>query len=44
MVNRLKKILVLLASAVGALAVSKQIKSKQAENRLWAEATDSPSS
>ena len=42
MVNRLKKILVLVATAVGALAVSKQIKSKQAENRLWAEATDSP--
>ena len=42
MVNRLKKLLVLVASAVGALAVSKQIKSKQAENRLWAEATDSP--
>ena len=42
MVNRLKKILVLVATAVGALAVSKQIKAKQAENRLWAEATDSP--
>ena len=40
----MKKLLLLLASAVGALAVTKQIKGKQAENRLWAEATDSPSS
>ncbi|WP_299444932.1 DLW-39 family protein [uncultured Phycicoccus sp.] len=40
----MKKLLVLLASAVGALAITKQIKDKQAENRLWAEATDSPRS
>ena len=38
----MKKLLLLAAAAIGALAVTKQIKSKQAENRLWAEATDSP--
>ena len=38
----MKKILLLVATAVGALAMQKQIKSKKAENRLWAEATDSP--
>ncbi len=38
----MKKLIVLLASAAGAFAISKQIKDKQAENRLWAEATDSP--
>ena len=40
----MKKLLVLLASAAGAFAISKQIKDKQAENKLWAEATDSPHS
>ncbi|GIL37699.1 DLW-39 family protein [Phycicoccus sp. MAQZ13P-2] len=40
----MKKLLVLLASAAGAFALSKQIKDKQAENRLWAEATDTPQS
>ncbi len=38
----MKKFLVLVATAVGAVALSRQIKSKQAENRLWAEATDNP--
>ena len=38
----MKKILLLVATAVGAVAVQKKIASKQAENRLWAEATDSP--
>ena len=38
----MKKLLVLVAAAAGALAVTKQFKDKQAENRLWAEATDSP--
>ncbi|WP_216842672.1 DLW-39 family protein [Arthrobacter sp. NEB 688] len=38
----MKKFLVLLASAAGAFALNKQIKGKQAENRLWAEATDTP--
>ncbi len=40
----MKKLLVLLASAAGAFAISKQIKDKQAESRLWAEATDTPKS
>jgi hypothetical protein len=40
----MKKFLVLVAAAAGALVVSKQIKDKQAENRLWAEATDTPRS
>jgi len=39
-----KKFLVLVVAAVGALAVTKQVKDKQAENRLWAEATDTPKS
>ena len=38
----MKKILLLVATAVGALAVQKQVRSKKAENRLWAEATDTP--
>ena len=38
----MKKLLVLIASAAGAFAVTKQIRDKQAENRLWAEATDNP--
>lgn len=40
----MKKILLLAATAIGALAISKQIAAKKAENRLWAEATDSPKS
>ena len=40
----MKKLLLLVASAAGAFAVTKQIKDKQAENRLWAEATDTPRS
>ena len=39
-----KKLLLLAAAAIGAFAVTKQIKDKQAENRLWAEATDTPNS
>ncbi len=38
----MKKILLLVATAVGALAVNRQIQAKKAESRLWAEATDSP--
>jgi hypothetical protein len=38
----MKKLLVLAAAIAGALAVTKQLKDKQAENRLWAEATDTP--
>ena len=40
----MKKLLVLIASAAGAFAVTKQIRDKQAENKLWAEATDTPRS
>ena len=40
----MKKILLLAATAIGALAISKQIAAKKAENQLWAEATDSPKS
>ena len=40
----MKKILLLVATAVGAVAIQKQIAAKRAENRLWAEATDSPKS
>ena len=40
----MKKLLVLLASAAGAFAISKQIRDKQAETKLWAEATDNPKS
>jgi hypothetical protein len=39
-----KKLLLLVAAVAGALAVTKQIRDKQAENRLWAEATDNPHS
>ena len=38
----MKKILLLVATAVGALAVNRQIQAKKAENQLWAEATDTP--
>ncbi|HET7822131.1 MAG TPA: DLW-39 family protein [Ornithinibacter sp.] len=38
----MKKILLLAATAIGALAISKQIAAKKAENQLWAEATDTP--
>ena len=38
----MKKILLLAATAIGALAISKQIAAKKAENELWAEATDTP--
>ena len=38
----MKKLLLLVATAVGAVAINRQIQAKKAENRLWAEATDSP--
>ena len=38
----MKKILVLIATAVGALAIQKKLKDQQAEQDLWAEATDKP--
>ena len=40
----MKKILLIVVTAVGALAIQKQIASKKAENQLWAEATDTPKS
>ena len=39
----MKKILLLIATALGAAAVQKKLKDQQAEKDLWAEATDSPS-
>jgi hypothetical protein len=36
----MKKILLLIATAVGALAIQKKFKDQQAEQDLWAEATD----
>jgi hypothetical protein len=36
----MKKILLLIATAVGALAIQKKLKDQQAEQDLWAEATD----
>jgi hypothetical protein len=35
-----KKILLLIVTAVGALALQKKFKDQQAEQDLWAEATD----
>jgi hypothetical protein len=37
-----KKLLLVVATAVGVMAIQKQMKAKQAENKLWAEATDTP--
>ncbi|GAB3075400.1 MULTISPECIES: DLW-39 family protein [unclassified Phycicoccus] len=39
----MKKILLLIATVVGAAAVQKKLKDQQAEKDLWAQATDSPS-
>ena len=39
----MKKILLLIATALGAAAVQKKLKDQQAEKDLWAQATDSPS-
>ncbi|MDQ1535926.1 MAG: hypothetical protein QOE58_319 [Actinomycetota bacterium] len=36
----MKKIFLLIATAVGALAIQKKLKDQQAEQDLWAEATD----
>ena len=36
----MKKLLLLLATAVGAVAVQKKIKEQKAENDLWQQATD----
>jgi hypothetical protein len=37
-----KKLLLLIATAIGAAALQKKFKDQQAEKDLWAEATDSP--
>ena len=37
-----KKLLLLVATAIGAAAIQKKLKDQQAEKDLWAEATDSP--
>jgi len=36
----MKKFLLLIATVVGALAIQKKLKNQQAEQDLWAEATD----
>ena len=36
----MKKILLLIATAAGILAIQKKLKDQQAEQDLWAEATD----
>ena len=36
----MKKILLLIAATVGAVAIQKKFKDQQAEQELWAEATD----
>ncbi|MGL4174682.1 MAG: DLW-39 family protein [Dermatophilaceae bacterium] len=38
----MKKFLVLVVALGGAFALSRQLKGKHAEDRLWAEATDTP--
>jgi hypothetical protein len=37
-----KKLLLLVATAIGAAAIQRKLKDQQAEKDLWAEATDSP--
>ena len=39
----MKKILILIATAIGAAAVQRKLKAQQAERDLWSQATDSPS-
>ena len=39
-VRVMKKILLLIATAAGVLAIQKKLKDQQAEQDLWAEATD----
>ena len=39
----MKKILLLIVTAIGAAAIQKKLKDQQAEKDLWAEATDPPS-
>lgn len=37
-----KKLLLLIATAIGAAAIQKKLKDQQAERDLWHEATDQP--
>jgi hypothetical protein len=39
----MKKILILIATAIGAAAIQRKLKAQQAERDLWSQATDSPS-
>ena len=38
----MKKLLLLVVTAIGAAAIQKKLKSQQAEKDLWAQATDTP--
>jgi hypothetical protein len=38
----MKKLLILIITAIAAIAISKKVRDQQAEKALWAEATDSP--
>ena len=38
----MKKLLLLIVTAIGATAIQRKLKAQQAEQDLWAEATDSP--
>jgi hypothetical protein len=38
----MKKLIILIAAAIGVLAIQKKLKDQQAEKDLWAEATDTP--
>jgi hypothetical protein len=38
----MKKLLILIATAIAAVAISKKMKDQQAEKALWSEATDTP--
>jgi hypothetical protein len=39
----MKKLVVLIATAIGAVAISRKFKAQQAEKDLWSQATDSAS-
>ncbi len=38
----MKKLIILVAAAIGVVAIQKKLKDQQAEKDLWAEATDTP--
>ena len=38
----MKKLLILIATAIGAAAIQKKLKAQQAEKDLWSQATDTP--